>query len=600
MQPTICHAFLATTDRHPDRVAVLHRRDPATPDWTSVSWAEYRGSVEAVAAGLVASDVRPGSRVAILSGTRWQWAVADLAIMGIGAVTVPVYQNSSPDDIALILSNSGTEVVICENRAAVDRFLLRRCSCPAVRLVVQMDTEVPAPSDSTAISWNDLIDRGTTSLAARPDLYRALVERQTTTDIATLVYTSGTTGLPRGAVLTHEQLMSAFVDVHGLQLTPDDVSLTFLPFAHIAGRVEHFAHVYVGYCMGVAASIEQLREHFLEVRPTFIAAVPRLFEKIYHAAAARAGATRTTRAIFNWAVRIGQAASDDWAAGRPVGAWLAVRHRIAKRLVFDRITRGLGGRLRFALSGGAPLSPDLLRFFHGAGFIIFEAYGLTETTAAVAMNSVSGYRFGSVGRAIGDVQIRIADDGEVLIKSTQVMKGYHDNPHETRAVLSAEGWLATGDIGALSDDGYLRITDRKKDLIKTAGGKYIAPQKLENLLKLSRYVSNALVHGDTRRFIVALIFPAIDELRRFARDQQLSAGEPEDLVSHPQVRRLFADVVDEVNVRLASYETIKRFELLPRDLSVEAGELTPSMKIRRRVCDRTYVDVIERLYDMPG
>lgn len=599
MYQTIGHAFLSTTDRQPDRVAVLHRPDPSKPVWTTVSWAEYRHAVEAVASGLIASGVQPGHRVAILSGTRWKWAVADLAIMGVGAVTVPIYQNSSPDDIALILNDSGSDVLLCENQAAVDRFLPLRSTCPAVRLVVQMDDEAPAPAGSAAISWVDLIDRGTTSLAARPDLYRTEVEGRASTDIATIVYTSGTTGQPKGAELTHAQLMSAFVDVHELRLSPDDVSLTFLPFAHIAGRVEHFAHVYIGYCMGVAASIEQLREHFLEVRPTFIAAVPRLFEKIYDAATARAGATRTTQAIFDWAVRVGQAVSDELAAGRRIGPWLAVRRRIARRLVFDRITRGLGGRLRFALSGGAPLSLDLLRFFHGAGIIILEGYGLTETTAAVAMNAMSGYRFGSVGRAIGDVQIRIADDGEILVRSTQVMKGYHDNPEATRTVLSAEGWLATGDIGALSDDGYLRITDRKKDLIKTAGGKYVAPQKLENLLKLSRYVSNVLVHGDTRRFIVALIFPAFDELSRFARDRRLGAVDPQQLVHHPQIRRLLADVVADANARLASYETIKRFDVLPRDLSVEAGELTPSMKIRRRECDRKYVDVIERLYDVP-
>lgn len=600
MDQTICHAFLATTDRHSDRVAVLHRADPAASVWTTVSWAEYRRAVEAVAAGLTASGVRAGSRVAILSGTRWKWAVADLAIMGIGAVTVPIYQNSSSDDVEFILNNSGSEVLLCEHQAAVDRFLGLRAVCPAVRVVVRMDAEAPAPAGAAAISWGDLIERGTMSLAARPDLYRTLVEHRTSADTATLVYTSGTTGLPKGAVLTHAQLMSAFVDVHELQLSPDDVSLTFLPFAHIAGRVEHFAHVYIGYCMGVAASLEQLREHFLEVRPTFIAAVPRLFEKIYDAATARAGTTRTTQAIFSWAVRVAQAVSDDRAAGRRPGPWLAVRQRIAKRLVFNRLTRGLGGRLRFALSGGAPLSVDLLRFFHGAGIIILEGYGLTETTAAVAMNSVSGYRFGSVGRAIGDVQIRIADDGEILIRSAQVMKGYHDNPDATRAVLSAEGWFATGDIGALGADGYLRITDRKKDLIKTAGGKYVAPQKLENLLKLSRYVSNVLVHGDARPFIVALIFPEIDELCRFAHNKQLGAAEPEHLVRHPQVRRLFADVVAEANARLASYETIKRFEVLPRDLSVEAGELTPSMKIRRRVCDRKYGDTIERLYELPG
>lgn len=548
-----------------------------------------------MAAGLAACGVRPGTRVAILSATRWKWAVADMAIMGLGAVTVPIYQNSSADDLALILGNSGSEILFCENRAAVDRYLPLADVCASVRVVVLMEGEASGP----AISWSDLIDRGAASIAAQPDLYRNAVARLATTDIATIVYTSGTTGLPKGAVLTHAQLMSAFVDVHELHLSPDDVSLTFLPFAHIAGRVEHFAHVYVGYCMGVASSIEQLRQHFLEVRPTFMAAVPRLFEKVYDAASARAASTRAGQAIFTWAVGVAETVSDEQAAGRSLAPWLAIKRRLAKRLVFDRITRGLGGRLRFALSGGAPLSLDLLRFFHGAGVIIFEGYGLTETTAAITMNSTSGYRFGTVGRAIGDVEIRIADDGEIFVKSGQVMQRYCDNPEATDAVLSSDGWFATGDMGTL-DDGYLRITDRKKDLIKTAGGKYVAPQKLENLVKLSRYVSNVLVHGDAQRYIVALIFPAVDELNRFAREEQLDASVPEELVRHPKVRRLMEDAVAAANARLASYETIKRFEVLPRDLTVEAGELTPSMKIRRRACDRKYVDVIRRLYDSPG
>lgn len=594
MDYTICHAFLATTDKHPDRVAVRHCRGPSAPGWTTVTWVEYRRAVEALAAGLTACGVGQGDRVAVLSRTRWEWAVVDLAVMGIGAVTVPIYHNSSPEDAAFILNNSGSEILFCENRAMVERFLPLRDGCPRVRLVVQMDEGGPA------MSWTALIDRGASRLAAEPHLYRTLAGRGTYADVATLVYTSGTTGLPKGAVLTHEQLMSAFVDVHELNLTPHDVSLTFLPFAHIAGRVEHFAHVYVGFCMGIAESTERLRENFLDVRPTFIAAVPRLFEKVYDAAVARAGATRTTHRIFTWAVKVGHAVSDARAAGRPLPLGLSVKYRIAKRLVFDRIAGRLGGRLRFALSGGAPLSVDLLRFFHGAGLIILEGYGLTETTAAVAMNSVSGFRFGSVGRAIGDVQIRIADDGEIFVKSAQVMKGYHENPGATHDVLSADGWFATGDIGRLSGDGYLTITDRKKDLIKTAGGKYVAPQKLETLLKLSRYVSNVLVHGDTRRFIVALIAPSVEELQRFARDERIGAANAEALVGHPRVRRLFAEAVAEVNSRLASYETIKHFEVLPRDFTVDAGELTPSMKIRRDACGLKYGDVLRRLHEARG
>ncbi len=601
MDHTICHAFLATTERCPDRTAVRHRRGPSgAKAWTTVTWREYRRAVERVAAGLIACGVRRGDRVAILSGTRWEWAVADLAIMGIGAATVPIYQNSSPADAEFILNDSGSDVLFCEHRAMVERFTDLGAACPRVRVVVQMDEIDSAPSGGAPMSWADFLDRGAPRLSADPDLYRTLTNQRTLADVATLVYTSGTTGQPKGAVLTHEQLMSAFVDVAELDLTEDDVSLTFLPFAHIAGRVEHFAHVYIGFCMGFADSIEGLRENFLDVRPTFIAAVPRLFEKIYDAVTARAEASRTSHRIFRWAVAVGHAVSDRRAAGRPLPAGLRVKYRIARRLVFDRLVHNLGGRLRFAISGGAPLSVDLLRFFHGAGLMILEAYGLTETTAAVVMNSVRAYRFGCVGRAIGDVQIRIASDGEIFIKSAQVMKAYHNNPEATREVLAADGWFATGDIGELSDDGYLKITDRKKDLIKTAGGKYVAPQKIETLLKTSRYVSNVLVHGDTRRCIVALITPNVEEVQRFLRDHGLVAADPAGLVGDPRVRRLFDEVVAEVNARLASYETIKNFAVLPRDFTVDAGELTPSMKIRRDVCDRKYADVLEHLYEAVG
>lgn len=591
MKPTtLGQSILAMRNRNPQSVAVKFKTNGS---WQSKNWNEYYKDIEQIGSALLSLGIAPGDRVAIMANTRYEWSVADLAIFGIKAITVPVYQNNTPEDVEYILNNSAARILICESRGPLKIFESVKAQCPTIEKVIVFEDTCPNPD---IVTWKAFHEMGHSYLKSHPRRYRELCETLTPEDTATILYTSGTTGRPKGVVLTHLQAFSEVSEAFPLcGATENDTSLSFLPYAHILGRIEHWGHLYIGSTMAYAESLEKIRNNLTEIRPTFIMSVPRIFEKIYGAIWAQVQTQPLKLKVFNWALEIGKKVGEYKMSGQILPLDLLLQYELARKLVLGKITEAFGGRLRFAISGGAPISKDIALFFHAAGILILEGYGLTETTAAITVNTPFNYRFGSVGRPIGEAKIKIAEDGEILIKSDKVMKEYYNNPEETKLVFT-DGWFHTGDIGEILPGGDLRITDRKKDLIKTAGGKYVAPQRLEGLLKLSPYIAHVHIHGDQKKYIVALL--TLDRLavEKLAKEKNFAYTDWNSLVASPFVQDLVRKAVADTNSNLASYESIKKYLVLPNEFSVETGELTPSLKVKRKVLDQRFKDQIDELY----
>lgn len=589
-QNTLGSSILNMRDRTAQNVAVMYKSGGS---WQKKSWQEYYHDVESVGAALLSLGVKEGDRVAIMANTRYEWCVADLGVLGIKAVTVPIYQNSTAEDIEFILNNCEAKVLLCESKGPLKLFTSVRSKCPKVEKVIVFEDDVKGES---LITWSQLRKLGHEYLKNHPTQYRDLCATLKPSDEATILYTSGTTGQPKGVLLTHLQAFSEVSEAFPLcGVTDKDISLTFLPYAHILGRIEHWGHLFIGTTLAFAESIEKIRNNLLEIKPTYMVSVPRIFEKIYGAILAGIQTKPLKLKLFNWALEVGKEVGEYKMSGQILTLDLLLKYELARKLVLGKITEAFGGRLRFAISGGAPISKDIATFFHSAGILILEGYGLTETTAAITVNTPFNYRFGSVGRPIGDVQIKIADDGEILVKSNKVMKEYYKNPQATKEVFT-DGWFHTGDIGEILPSGDLRITDRKKDLIKTAGGKYVAPQRLEGLLKLCPYISHIHIHGDQKKYIVALLTldrPAVEKL---AAEKNVECKDWIDLVNGPFVRELVRKAMSDANSQLASWESIKKYALLPDEFTVEGGELTPSLKVKRKVLDQRFKDKIDELY----
>lgn len=588
---TICDCVLQMPHRGTDKTAVLtkvHRR------WQEVSWTQYYDKIVTAGSGLLALGVQPHAKVAIMSNTRFEWSIADYAVLGCQAVTIPVYQTVTTADLQHILSNSEAEILFLETRAMLKQFLQIREHCPQVKKVICIDPV--RDSDIEFMTWDEFMALGAQEKYRWAAEFKKRCEATTRQDIATILYTSGTTGLPKGVVLTHEQIMSEITEAFPhLGVTEDDCTLSFLPYAHVMGRIEHWGHMIVGFKMAYAESIERIRGDLVDIKPTIIIAVPRIFEKVYSAIHAQLGNNVLRTQIFQRALKIGQEFSQLKVDRKPIPWKLFVEYQVAQKLVLNKVKEAFGGKMRFAVSGGAPISKDVAMFFNACGIIILEGYGLTETTAAICANTPYNYHFGSVGRPIGDVQIKIAEDGEILVKSKKVMREYYKNPEATEQTFT-NGWFHTGDIGELLPSGDLKITDRKKDLIKTAGGKYVAPQHLENLLKMHSFISNILIHGDQKKYIVALITLDPQFLKNFATEKGLSYQDLSALTQNPTVLEMVRKAVAETNTKLASFETVKRFAILPHEFTVESGELTPSLKVKRKVLDVKYKRQLEALY----
>jgi long-chain acyl-CoA synthetase len=537
--------------------------------WVPTSWKDWEARARAVARTLVAAGVQKGDRVAVFGNTCEQWVTADLGTLMAGATTVPIYPSLVGDQAAYILRDSGAKVLFAEDDSLVAR--IREADAKLVDGLTR------------TILFGDLPAADAAKEAAGPVDERIAAARSD--DLATLVYTSGTTGPPKGVMLTHRNLVA---DAEGLAkvvpMTADDEQLLFLPLAHIFGKMLVVSSLRIGYSTAFAETMLKALDNAAEVRPTFMGAVPRVFEKVYAVAnekAASAGGMK--QRLFEWATELGKRKQGGWG-----GFW-------ADRLVLSKIRARFGGRLKFLISAGAPLAKELADWFDGAGIPVLEAYGLTETSGASTFNPLGRQQYGTVGPALPGVQVKIAGDGEVLVRGPTVMKGYWGHDEATREVIDADGWFHTGDIGEIDGGGYLRITDRKKDIIVTAGGKNVAPQNIENLMKQSSWVSQAMVYGDKRPYLVALVTLNVETVVRFAREKGID-GEPGTLVEHVEVRAEVQRAVDDVNSRLSSFETVKRFAILERDFTIEGGELTPTLKVKRKVVSDRYKKLLEDLY----
>jgi long-chain acyl-CoA synthetase len=567
--------------------------------WRRVSSRELESQVREVAMGLHALDVKVGDRVGILSENRVEWTLADLGVINCGALDAPIYATQSPKQVAYILNDAGVEVLFISNQAQYDRVRDALVNCPKLRVIISFDPIV-APAASV-MSFDDLLARGRAADAEEPGLYETMREIVTPESLATLIYTSGTTGDPKGVMLTHANLVSnTLANFQNSELKEGEVALTFLPFSHILERTTIYMYLYAGVSVHYAESVETVARDMVEVRPHFMTSVPRLFEKVQARAMEKAEEKGERQAaIARWAVDVakqwGKAASE----GRNAGVVLNLKHKVADALVYSKLREALGGRIRALVSGGAPLAPELAWFFYGAGMPIYQGYGLTESSPVIACNTPRANRLGSVGKPIPGVRVRIAEDGEILASGPNVMRGYYNRPAETREALEtdAEGriWLRTGDVGHLDADGYLFITDRKKDLIKTSGGKYVAPQPIENAIKRSQYVNQVVVIGDGRKFPAALIVPQMEALRSYARRQGIVVEESE-LIKRQEIIDLIEKEVESLTADLSQYEKIKAVLLLPRELTIEGGELTPTLKVKRRVVVEMNKGQIDRLY----
>jgi len=569
--------------------------------WREVRWREMEIRVLETAAAFVDDGVRPGDRVAILSATRPEWVEIDLAILACGALTIPIYQSSLPGECGYIIANSESSVALVENakqRIKIDEVTARGFELDGVRQKVDLRRVITIDDADGEGSFRAFVERGRAALPRlRPEIERR-VAALTRDDVATIVYTSGTTGPPKGVVQTHGNHLATIESALRLGLIREgDVDFFFLPLAHSFARMVEYLDIASGTITSFARSIDTLAEDMVAARPHLVPAVPRIYEKVYaRILASRDAASPVKRRLFDWAVSVGRARSRCEQEGRPVPLTTSLQNVVAHRLVFARIHQLLGGNIRYMTSGAAPLAREILEFFHAMGILILEGYGLTETTPSLTVNRPDRFKFGTVGLPLDCCELRIAEDGEILARGANVAKGYYRRPEATAEAWDAEGWFHTGDIGEVDIEGFLRITDRKKDLIKTSGGKYVAPQKIENLLKMQPHVSQAVVIGDNRKFCVALITLDQEEVSRWASAHGIGDVRPESLAGNAEVRALVESEVGEVNRQLASFESIKYFRILPGDFSPESGELTPSLKVKRKVVAERYRPVIEEMY----
>lgn len=566
--------------------------------WTELSYQELAERVHAASIGLRELGLRDGDRVAILSENRPEWAITDYACLAARCTDVPIYPTLPARQAEFILRDSGAAALLVSSAAQLEKALAIRERLPALRHLITFDSELHRPG---VLSFEELLAAGRAARPRYPD-WRAQALRAVPDDLATIIYTSGTTGDPKGVMLTHGNIASNVTASIGLfDFTPDDECLSFLPLSHIFERMfGHYSMFSAGVLINYAGSIESVPGDMQERRPTMMASVPRLYEKIYARVLDSVRASPAPRRrIFGWARRVGEEWVDRNLTGAPIPVSLTLQRRLADRLVFAKLRARTGGRIRFFISGGAPLSAEIAKFFFAAGMPILEGYGLTETSPVMAVNTFARTKLGTVGQPLPGVEVRIADDGEIITRGPNVMRGYFGKPQATAEAVDAEGWFHTGDIGMLDAEGYLRITDRKKDLIVTAGGKNIAPQPIENLAKSSKFVSNAVMLGDRRPFPIMLVVPNADPLKAWAARHGLPVDDLERLVSLPDVRTKLEREVRKTLRDLAQFEMPKKFLLLPRDFSVEGGELTPTLKVRRRIVEERHRSAIEALYAEP-
>ncbi|HXW56539.1 MAG TPA: long-chain fatty acid--CoA ligase [Candidatus Cybelea sp.] len=591
--PALVRCFLDAVDKYGNPRAQIYR---AAHGWESVSAADMLGQVASLSKALDELGVGAGDRVGLFAPNCPAWHVADFAIQGLGGVNVPVYFNESPDRLAYILKNSGARVVITTGESQARKIDGARRELPSVEHVISADP--PPDLAGGVLRYEDLVGKPSPGTDRAVADYRRRASQVAPHQLATIIYTSGTTGEPKGVMLTHRNLSSNAMDgLNGYRFERSDLALEFLPLAHVYERVAGYAYLFNGVSIAYVERMEDVPQALLEIHPTFAAAVPRFFEKIYANILDRGHREAAWKqAVFDWALGVAERAAPWRAHGKRVPGRVRLSWRVADALVYRKIRAGLGGRHPRFASGGGPLSTELAEFFWSIGIEVYQGYGLTETSPIVSSSTPEANKVGTVGRPIPNVEVRIADDGEILVKGPCVMQGYYKKAEDTRQVLSSDGWLSTGDIGKLDRDGYLTITDRKKELLKTAAGKFIAPAMIENLLKASPFISNAIAVGDKRKFVSVLIVPNFQAVEEEARKNGREFAAPAHLLHDSWVRDLIAAEIERLTSRLAQYEKPKRFALLEQEFTFANGQLTYTLKLKRRVIESTYADVISRLY----
>ncbi len=588
--PDMCYK---QAERNKGKVIIRHKKEGK---WIDVTWDQNKDSAESLACGLIKLGIKPQEKVCILSENRNEWYNSDIAIQSAGAVTVPIYATNTPDQVAYIVNNSDAVGIILSTEQQYNKVAMKKKDMPNLRYVISMDKL----NDKPGVLWFYDV-----AVSGKPaDLRQELDKRLKNInpgDLATIIYTSGTTGDPKGVMLTQSNLLSitdTAYDSFKDELT-EEVMLSFLPLSHGYARIADF-YVPLYHAKGVQAiaeSIDKVADNLKEIKPTMFVSVPRVYEKVYGKIISQVESDKPMkRKIFYWAVSVGSAAAPYLMENKPLPLFLSLKYKLAGILVFKKIKEAVGGRLKFAISGGAPLSKELGEFFFALGIKIVEGYGLTETSAIFMANPPKKVKFGTVGKPFKGYELKIARDGEILLKGANIMKGYYKNPEATKEVLDKDGWLSSGDIGFIDKEGYLHITDRKKDLIVTAGGKNIAPQPIENKLKMNMYIDEAVMIGDKRPYCVALIVPSFEMLKDVAKKEGISYSDEKELIEHPRVKELIEEALNEVNSGFAKYETIKKFALIPQLFSQETGELTPTIKVKRGAVEKKYKAVIDELY----
>lgn len=561
--------------------------------WRELNWNQVREQVQKIAGGLQKLGVQSGDRVSILAKTRYEWTLADLGILAAGGVVVPIYESNLEEQVQYIIEHSDSKVIFVENQVQYQKVKAIQDKLPHLKQVIFFEGVKDKVDGLYSLDALQMLgaDEG-------EKIYQQAVKTLSADKDASFVYTSGTTGNPKGAILTHSNFLAELeAGVEAFSFEPHYQSLVFLPFSHILARVVQFFQLYAGFIQAYAESIDKLMDNIGQVKPHFMASVPRIFEKIH--ARTLQGVQNSSpgkQKIFEWAMAVGRERSRYILNGKSVPLFLSLKYKLAFKMVFSKLHEKLGGRIQFFISGGAPLSAELGSFFHAFDFTILEGYGLTETTAAISVNRFDAIKIGSVGMPIKGTEFKIAEDGEILVRGKVVFKGYYKNPEATAEAIDDEGWFHTGDIGEFDEQGFLKITDRKKDIIVTAAGKNVAPQNIENLMKSDPYISQFVVHGDKRKFLSALVTLDQDEIQKFAQNQKISFKKYDDLIENKKVLEFIKARIEEMNKKLARYETIKRFAILPSDFSVESGELTPSLKVKRKVITKKYGRILDGFY----
>jgi long-chain acyl-CoA synthetase len=593
---TITEMFVKVTDTFTGESRPMYRykKDGSYHD---ISFRRMRAWVEEFAAGLASLGLSRGDRLAIISENRPEWVVTDIGSLFLGAIDVPIYPTLTAKQVEFILNDSGTKIAVVSNQYQLNKVLKIRDEVKSLEYIIVMN-ELDVAGEKNVYTMAQVCERGKKHLGNHPELLKKSLAQVKAEDTLTIIYTSGTTGNPKGVVLTHNNLATNIISSTSIiQLGPTDVLLSFLPLCHSFERMAgYYTAMACGCTVAYAESIDTVRDNIIEIRPTVVTTVPRLFERIYSRVRQQVDKSPPARQkIFHWAMDVGRKYADA-KKKKQAGLVLKGQHALADKLVFSKLKERTGGRIRFFVSGGAALARELGEFFESIGILIIEGYGLTESSPVISANRLDDYKFGSVGKPIPGVEVKIANDGEILARGPNIMQGYYNNKRATEEAVDKDGWLHTGDIGVFDAEGHLIITDRKKHLFVSSGGKNIAPQPLENLFLQSKYIDQFVLIGDKRMFLSALIVPDYDALKEYADTHKIPYKDKEDITKNPEVHKLIDEDIRRLQKDLANYERVRRFAILDHPLSIENGEITPTMKVRRKVVEERYRELIESMY----